>query len=138
MLVKLRVGLFHPHPGHSFNVSVSTVSRLFSTMLDYMNLQLTEMTTQISRRAIDAAMPPAILEKYPSTRVILDATEIRCEVPTSFVTHSQVYSPYKSAYTLKALVGISPHGVLAFVSELFTGFTSDRLCREEWISKTEV
>lgn len=128
VLVKLRVGLFHRHLGHLFDVSSSTVSRIFSTMLDFMYLQLTEITTWISRRAIDAAMPPAFKEKYPSTRVILDATEIRCDVPTSFVTQSQVYSSYKSAHTFKALVGVSPHGVLTFVSELFTGCTSDREC----------
>ncbi|XP_049268707.1 uncharacterized protein LOC119382223 [Rhipicephalus sanguineus] len=130
VLVKLRVGLFHRHLGHLFNISASTVSRIFSTILDFMYLQLTEITTWISRRAIDAAMPSAFKEKYPSTRVILDATEIRCDVPTSFVTQSQVYSNYKSAHTLKGLVGISPHGVLTFVSELFTGCTSDRECVE--------
>ncbi|XP_070391023.1 uncharacterized protein [Dermacentor albipictus] len=131
VLVKLRVGLFHRHIGHLFNVSISTVSRIFSAVLDYIYLQVTEMTTWISRQAIDAAMPSAFKEKYPSTRVILDATEIRCDVPTSFVTQSQVYSSYKSTHTFKALVGISPHGVLTFVSELFTGCTSDRECVEK-------
>ncbi|XP_077506772.1 uncharacterized protein LOC144115992 [Amblyomma americanum] len=128
VLVKLRVGLLHKHLGHLFHISVSTASRIFSTWIDYMFLQLTEMTLWLSRQAVDAAMPPAFRERYASTRVILDATEIRCDVPTSFVTQSQVYSAYKSTHTLKGLVGISPHGVLTFVSELYTGSTSDREC----------
>ncbi|XP_072140499.1 uncharacterized protein [Dermacentor andersoni] len=131
VLVKLRVGLFHRHIGHLFNVSISTVSRIFSAVLDCIYLQVTETTTWISRQAIDAAMPSAFKKKYPSTCVILDATEIRCDVPTSFVTQSQVYSSYKSTHTFKALIGISPHGVLTFVSELFTGCTSDRECVEK-------
>lgn len=128
VLVKLRVGLFHRHLADLFYVSVSTVSRIFSCWIDYMYLQMTEMTLWLSRQAVDATMPSAFRDKYPSTRIILDATEIKCDVPTSFVTQSKVYSTYKSCHTLKGLVGISPHGALTFVSELFTGCTSDREC----------
>ncbi|XP_075553754.1 uncharacterized protein LOC142586391 [Dermacentor variabilis] len=94
-------------------------------------LDFGENGENIALKPIDAAMPPAFKKKYPSARVILDATEIRCDVPTSFVTQSQVYSSYKSTHTFKALIGISPHGVLTFVSELFTGCTSDRECVEK-------
>ncbi|KAH7974001.1 hypothetical protein HPB49_008301 [Dermacentor silvarum] len=77
VLVRLRVGLFHRHISHLFNVSISMVSRIFYAMVDYIYLQVTETTTWISRQPIDAAMPSAFKEKYSSTRVILDATEIR-------------------------------------------------------------
>lgn len=128
VLVKLRVRLFHRHLAHLFYVSVSTVSRIFSCWIDYMFLQMTELTLWLSRQAVDATMPPAFKDKFPSTRIILDATEIKCDVPTSFVIQSKVYSTYKSCHTLKGLVRISPHGVLTFVSELFTGCTSDKEC----------
>ncbi|KAH7977674.1 hypothetical protein HPB49_003161 [Dermacentor silvarum] len=73
-------------------------------------------------------MPLAFVGKYQSTRVLLDATEIRCEVPSSFVTQSGLYSHYKSTHKLKGLIGVSPDGLITFVSELFTGSTSDREC----------
>ncbi|CAN7977461.1 unnamed protein product [Ixodes persulcatus] len=128
VLMKLHLGLFHQHLGHLFSVSTSTVSRIFSSWVDFMYLQLSEVPLWLPRHAIDASMPEAFLGKYPTTRVLLDATEVRCEVPTSFVTQSELYSHYKSTHTFKGLVGVSPCGLLTFVSELFTGCTSDREC----------
>ncbi|CAN7947907.1 unnamed protein product, partial [Ixodes hexagonus] len=128
VLIKLHLGAFHKHLGHLLSVSVSTVSRIFSVWVDFMYLQLTQLPLWLSRRAIDEAMPLAFVEKYLSTRVLLDATEIRCEVPSSFVTQSSVFSHYKSTHTLKGLIGVSPDGLVTFVSELFTGCTSDREC----------
>lgn len=69
-------------------------------------------------------MPEAFKERYASTRGLLDATEIRCNVPTSFVTQSELYSHYKLTHTFKGLVAVSPHGLVTFVSELFA--ESDR------------
>ena len=37
-----------------------------------------------------------------------------------------MYSDYKSHMTFKALVGISPAGVVTFVSDLYTGSSSDK------------
>ncbi|CAN7987227.1 unnamed protein product [Ixodes pacificus] len=128
VLVKLHLGLFHQHLGHLFSVSTSTVSRIFSSWVNFMYLQLSEVPLWLPRHAINASMPEAFLGKYPTTRVLLDATEVRCEVPTSFVTQSELYSHYKSTPTFKGLVGVSPCGLLTFVSELFTGCTSDREC----------
>lgn len=128
VLIKLRLGLFHRHIGDLFNISTSTVSRIFSSWIDFMYLQLMELTIWQSRFAVDAAMPAAFIDKYSTTRVLLDATEIHCDVPSSFVTQSDVYSHYKSGHTFKGLVGVAPSGVLTYVSELFTGSTSDREC----------
>ena len=64
--------------------------------------------------------------KYKETRVIIDCTEIKVEMPSSLVLKSQTYSNYKSANTLKGLVGISPSGSLTFISQLYTGSVSDR------------
>lgn len=51
---------------------------------------------------------------YPTTRVVLDSTEIFVQTPTSL---SQLYSSYKSNNTLKGLiVGITPHGAVSFIS----------------------
>ncbi|XP_077557427.1 uncharacterized protein LOC144172661 [Haemaphysalis longicornis] len=73
-------------------------------------------------------MPASFTEKCKKTRVILDATEIRCAVPSSLALQSSTYSQYKSANTFKGLIGIMPSGQLSFVSELYTGCMSDREC----------
>ena len=77
-------------------------------------------------------MADCFKEKYTDTIVIIDYTEIKLQIPSSLVLNSQTFSHYKSANTLKGLVGITPHGLVTFVSSLFTGCMSDveitRLC----------
>ena len=70
-------------------------------------------------------MPAAFKELYPHTTAIVDATEIRVNIPSSLLLQSQTYSNYKSTNTLKALIAISPAGHVTFVSSLYTGCISD-------------
>jgi len=58
-------------------------------------------------------------------RVILDCTEVFCEMPSSLL-NSELFSFYNKHVTLKGLVGIAPSGAITFVSQLYTGSTSDR------------
>lgn len=71
-------------------------------------------------------MPEAFKENYPTTRVIIDCTEIRCEMPSSLLANTELFSSYKNHQTLKALVGNAPSGATTFISELYTGNISDR------------
>lgn len=48
---------------------------------------------------------------------------VMCQHPSS---QSELYSHYKSTHTFKGLVGVSPNGLVTFLSELFA--ESDREC----------
>lgn len=65
-------------------------------------------------------------DDFPNTVLILDATEIYCQKPSSLRTQSQVYSDYKSSTTFKGLIGIEPSGATTFISTLFSGSISDK------------
>ena len=71
-------------------------------------------------------MPRQFREKYPSTRVIIDATEIFVEQPQLPELQKMTFSSYKNHNTFKALVGISPDGAITFVSSLYPGCISDK------------
>ena len=72
-------------------------------------------------------MPEQFKEKFPSTRVIIDCTEIKCQMPSSLLLNSELFSSYKNNATLKwCLVGITPGGAMSFISQLYTGHISDR------------
>ena len=70
----------------------------------------------------------------PSTRVIIDCTEVKCAMPSSLLLNSELFSTYKNHTTLKGLVGISPSGAITFISQLYTGSMSDREIVENVIS----
>lgn len=125
-LVRLRLGLFEQDLAHRFTISQATVSRTCTTWISLLYTKLKNLPLWAPRETVDATMPAVFVEKYPATRVILDATEVKCAVPSSLALQSSTYSSYKSANTFKGLVGIMPNGLLSFVSELFTGSISDR------------
>ena len=71
-------------------------------------------------------MPADFKEKFSITRVIIDCTKVRCEIPSSFLLNSELFSSYKNHVTLKGLVGIAPSGAITFISQLYTGSISDQ------------
>ena len=91
-----------------------------------MYLKLGQMNIWPSRKVVDESMPEAFKEKYPSVRVIIDCTEVRCQMPSSLLSNSELFSSYKNHTTLKALVGISPKGSITFTGQLETGSISDK------------
>ena len=67
-------------------------------------------------------MPADFKDKYPSTRVIIDCTEIRCQMPKSLRLNSELFSSYKNHTTPQRLVGIAPGGFLFFFFFSFAEF----------------
>jgi hypothetical protein len=126
VMCRLRQGFPVNHLGHLFNISQSTASRIIITWINYMFLTLGSFNIWPSRQIIDNTMPEAFKAGYSSTRVIIDCTEVRCEMPSSLHLNGELFSSYKNHTTLKGLVGISPGGAITFVSQLYTGCISDR------------
>ena len=79
-----------------------------------------------SREMINKHMPEQFKEKYPSTRIIIDCTEVKRQVHCSLRLNSELFSSCKNHTTLKVLVGITPGGALSFVRQLYTRHISDR------------
>ena len=53
--------------------------------------------------------------RYKSTRVIIDCTEVICQMPSSLQLNWELFSAYKNHTTLKGLVDISPGGITPLV-----------------------
>jgi hypothetical protein len=124
-LCRLRLGLFEEDLAERFNCSVATVSRKVITWANLLYFVLGSWNIWLPKDVIQARMPESFKDKYSSTRVIIDCTEIKTQVPKSLVLNSQLYSHYKGANTFKGLIGIAPHGAVTFVSCLYTGCMSD-------------
>lgn len=125
-LCRVKVGLFERDLAYRFNISIGTVSNIVISWANFLYLRLGSLSIWPSKEKILEEMPESFKLKYKETRVIIDCTEIKVEMPSSLVLKSQTYSNYKSANTLKGLVGISPGGSITFLSQLYTGSISDR------------
>ena len=126
VMCRLRQGFHEDHLAHLFNVSTPTVSRIVITWINFMYFKFGHINIWPSREVIDRTMPEAFKKKYGSTRVIIDCTEVRCQMPSSLQLNGELFSSYKNHTTLKGLVGISPGGAITSVSQLYTGSISDR------------
>ena len=126
VMCRLRQGFREEHLANVFGVSKPTISRILISWINFMYLKLGQLNIWPSREAVDNFMPEDFKKKYPSTRVIIDCTEIRCQMPSSLHLNGELFSSYKHHTTFKGLIGISPGGAVTFVSQLYTGSISDR------------
>ncbi|XP_041940532.1 uncharacterized protein LOC121704034 [Alosa sapidissima] len=125
-LTYLSTGCTQRELGHRFNIHRTTVSRIIVTWANFLYSLLGSICIWMSPTAVKASLPQAFDGNYSGTNIILDCTELRCQTPSSLLLQSEVFSTYKSHCTFKAMVGMSPHGALTFVSTLFEGSMSDR------------
>ena len=125
VMCRLKEGFPEDHPTQLFNVSASTVSRIFITWVNFMFCKFGQINIWPSRNVIDT-MPESFEWGYKSTRVIIDCTEVRCQMPSSLQLNWELFSAYKNHTTLKGLVGISPSGAVTFRSQLHTASISNR------------
>lgn len=125
-LAWLKNGFTLGHLAFLFDISTSTASRYIITWSNLCYFSLGSVPIWPTREQVNDTMPTSFKNTYPSTRCIIDCTEIFCQRPSSLSTQSSLYSHYKSHVTYKGLVGISPSGAITFVSQLFDGSISDK------------
>ena len=111
---------------HRFGISQSTVSRIFITWICFLYFKLKDINIWPSRAQVNKYMPNNFKSMYPTTRCIIDATEIFIQTPSNPQAQQLTFSSYKNHNTLKALVAVTPSGAICFVSNLYGGNISDR------------
>ena len=76
LLVRLCLGLFEQDLAHQFGISQSSVSRILMTWINFVYLQLKQISLWAPKGLVLANVPKVFKVRYPTTRVIVDATEI--------------------------------------------------------------
>ncbi|XP_037565620.1 uncharacterized protein LOC119445381 isoform X2 [Dermacentor silvarum] len=125
VLVRLRTGMRGKELARNFSISESQVSRIFTTWINFLERELRHLNHIPSREQILPHLPKSF-RHFENTRLILDATEVRIQRPSSQSAQRQTFSSYKHYNTYKVLIGCTPDGYIAFVSRLWGGSVSDK------------
>lgn len=94
-LIRLRLNLSGSDLGYSFgNVSSSTVSRIFSNVLNIMFQLLRPLITWPKRETLQKTLPMDFRKHSPNCVVIIDCFELFLERASNVNARAQTYSQY--------------------------------------------
>ena len=126
VLMRLRLGLFEGDLAHRFEVSESTISVIVRTWVKFLRSEFEPLIKMPARDVFRFHSRKIFKKLFPKVALIIYCTEVKMDRPSALDSQSACYSSYKSKPTMKALIGITPSGVLAFVSDFFPGSTSEK------------
>jgi len=130
VLMRLKAGLFVQDLADRFGISTSLVSRICITWINLLYLELNDIFPFPSQELVRKNMPQEFAE-YPTTRIILDCSEIFIQRPSAMLAQSETWSDYKHHNTWKVLVGVTPNGQVSYLSDLWGGRVSDKQITRE-------
>lgn len=125
-LMKLRMNLLHEDLAFRFKISVSLVTRILSTWIPFLGLELKKLVQWPKVSDLYDYYPDCFKSVRGLVLAIIDCTEIFTHTPSLPETNSKMYSNYKSHTTVKLLVACGPSGCISFVSKLAGGAMSDK------------
>ncbi|KAK0144155.1 hypothetical protein N1851_017488 [Merluccius polli] len=130
-LMRLRLDLPVEHVAHLFDISRQTASNVFIETINVLHAHLSPLVYWPKRLCIQASMPHQYVEMFGNrVTVIIDCFELFIERAQNLRAKAQTYSNYKSRYTMKYLIGITPQGTISFISKGWGGRASDKQVTE--------
>lgn len=125
-LIKLRQYKTNFELSKLFSVSTTTVENIWLTWINFMSRQWREVNFWPDRDLVNFFAPRDFYSKFPTTRLIIDGTEIAVKKPKPPIAQQTTFSTYKNRNTMKVLVGSTPGGLTSFISPAYGGSASDR------------
>ncbi|XP_063986028.1 uncharacterized protein LOC135167112 [Diachasmimorpha longicaudata] len=123
------------------NSSYTMLALLFRCSIDTCKQRIVKMIDLLDRCLKPSIVWPSkenILQNLPlsfkgleNVRVVVDCTEIKIQKPSKLCCQIQSYSYYKTSYTIKFMTGVTPAGLISFVSKAYGGRVSDNMILQQ-------
>ena len=126
VIVRIRRGLDTHEMGTLMGITQSHVSKIFVSWINLLYKCFLPLLEWPSAEIVIHNMPKSFRKNFPSTRIIIDCSELYVQTPRAVDAQRSTWSSYKSHNTFKFLLGIAPSGQITFLSKLFCGSISDR------------
>lgn len=126
VFVKIKSNMNFIHMSPIFKLSQSTLSRNFKKYVPYIRSALTGFIHFPTKEEIRCNLPNHFKPDFVNVRGVLDCTEVSIEVPKCINCKIATYSHYKGQNTVKFLLCVTPGGTISFVSDAYSGKSSDK------------
>uniref|UniRef100_A0A1Y1KFU2 DDE Tnp4 domain-containing protein n=1 Tax=Photinus pyralis TaxID=7054 RepID=A0A1Y1KFU2_PHOPY len=139
VLCKLKTNMSFVCLAVLFSMNISTCKRNFYKYVSYLSASIKPAIYWPSKEEIRKNLP-LCFKDFKDTSIILDATEIKVQKLNCLKCRILSYSHYKCCHTMKFLIGITPSGLISYVSKAYGGRSSDRaiFCNENIITKLDL
>lgn len=125
VLCKLKMNISFACLAILFKISKTQCTSTFYSVVSLLAVAIKPAIYWASKEEIVKNMPKCF-SKYKNTRIVLDCTEIPIQKLKCLKCRIKSYSHYKGTHTIKYLVGITPSGLISFVSTGFGGRATDK------------
>ena len=126
VLIMLRHGLEGGIVAWIVDVSPSTMSKVFESWVVFGSAVFSKIDLNHPKTLIENLMPKTFVKNGMGNVVlVLDATEFKLTNFSDLQLNSVFFSNYKNTHTAKGLIGITPHGALCQLPDLYPGSISD-------------
>lgn len=125
--MRMRLGIAIMDLSNRFNVSKSTVSRIFLDCLDVLYIKLYSVVYWPERPELQISMPMCFRARYgKKITTIIDCFELFIDRPSGLTARTLTWSSYKNKNTIKFLIAITPQGTISFISKGWGGRTTEK------------
>ena len=114
VLMRLRLNLSVQDLAYRVNISKSTVSRTFKTVIAVIFDHMHPLPMWPDRDSMRLTMPMVFRRHFHlRVAVIIDCVEVFCEKRSRYAPRAQTWCSYKHHNTIKLLIGVTPQGTVS-------------------------